>query len=333
MGLARVLQDAGRRHRRCREAARAQDSLRRADARRARRVERRDAIRFSLGPRSLPRSSRRARRRSRRTIIASASGNIRTSRFTRRCSRISRRAASCCGRDTASRTCSSWDTAPETSPFGNVLTPLPESGIVDFTNPAAYAWWRDAHKRAVRRRRRRDQERLRRARARRRVASNGDDGRRLHNVYPLLYNRCVFEATGRFQRRRRRPADGLEPRRLVGQPALPDRLGRRSAKRLGGTRGVDSRRTVVGHERQPVSQLRHRRLLRRRAAVGRAVRPLAAGGGVRLAHPRARHRRARALGVRPGGRSDRAEVARVPLSPDSVSRARDRRSAAAPACR
>ena len=26
-----------------------------------------------------------------------------------------------------------WDTSPATSPFGNVLTPLPESGIVDFT--------------------------------------------------------------------------------------------------------------------------------------------------------------------------------------------------------
>ena len=38
-----------------------------------------------------------------------------------------------------------WDTAPGTSPFGDVLTALPESGIVDFTNPAAYAWWRDAH--------------------------------------------------------------------------------------------------------------------------------------------------------------------------------------------
>jgi alpha-D-xyloside xylohydrolase len=31
------------------------------------------------------------------------------------------------------------------------------------------------------------------------VAFNGERGRRLHNVYPLLYNRCVFEATARFQ--------------------------------------------------------------------------------------------------------------------------------------
>jgi len=27
-----------------------------------------------------------------------------------------------------------WDTSPNTSPFGSVLTPLPESGILDFTN-------------------------------------------------------------------------------------------------------------------------------------------------------------------------------------------------------
>ena len=94
-----------------------------------------------------------------------------------------------------------FDTEPETSPFGSVLTPLPDSGIVDFTNPAAYVWWRDAHKAlfdagvdviksdfgehvpvdAF--------------------ASNGDDGRRLHNIYPLLYNRCVFEATQRYQRK------------------------------------------------------------------------------------------------------------------------------------
>ena len=31
------------------------------------------------------------------------------------------------------------------------------------------------------------------------VAFNGDRGRRLHNVYPLLYNRCVFDATRQFQ--------------------------------------------------------------------------------------------------------------------------------------
>ncbi len=93
-----------------------------------------------------------------------------------------------------------WDTTPATSPFGNVLTPLPESGIVDFTNPAAHAWWRDAHQRLF------DAgvdviksdfgEQV----PEDAVAYNGDRGRRLHNVYPLLYNRCVYEATRKFAR-------------------------------------------------------------------------------------------------------------------------------------
>lgn len=92
-----------------------------------------------------------------------------------------------------------WDTAPGTSPFGDVLTALPESGIVDFTNPEAYAWWRDAH------------EALFAAGVDvitsdsgehvpdDAVAFSGDWGRRLHNVYPLLYNQCVYEATAKFQ--------------------------------------------------------------------------------------------------------------------------------------
>ena len=88
----------------------------------------------------------------------------------------------------------SWDLEP----FGKVLTPLPQSGIVDFTHPGAYAFWRDSHKALF------DlgvdmikpdfgeqvEEHC--------VAHNGDSGQRLHNVYPLLYNRCVYEAAERF---------------------------------------------------------------------------------------------------------------------------------------
>ena len=92
-----------------------------------------------------------------------------------------------------------WDTAPGTSPWGEVLTPLPESGLVDFTNPQAFAWWRDAHQRLFA-----DGVDVIKSDFGEHVpddavAYSGDWGRRLHNVYPLLYNRCVYEATEQFQ--------------------------------------------------------------------------------------------------------------------------------------
>ncbi len=98
-----------------------------------------------------------------------------------------------------------WDTMPGTSPFGEVLTPLPESGIVDFTNPGAYVWWRDAHRPLFE-----DGVDVIKSDFGEQVpddvvAHNGDRGRRLHNVYPLLYNKCVFEATDKFQRREDAP--------------------------------------------------------------------------------------------------------------------------------
>ncbi len=94
-----------------------------------------------------------------------------------------------------------WDTAPGTSPFGSVLTPLPESGLVDFTNPGAYEWWRDAHADLFA-----DGVNVIKSDFGEQVpdhavAFNGDRGTRLHNVYPLLYNRCVFEATAMYQPR------------------------------------------------------------------------------------------------------------------------------------
>jgi alpha-D-xyloside xylohydrolase len=75
---------------------------------------------------------------------------------------------------------------------------LMPSAIIDFTNPKAYAWFRDQHKtlydmgvsvmktdygEAV-------PEHV--------VGYNGDSGKRLHNSYALLYNRCAYEAAQQY---------------------------------------------------------------------------------------------------------------------------------------
>ena len=180
----------------------------------------------------------------------------------------------------------SWDTTPATSPFGAVLTPLPDSGIVDFTHPQVAR----CAPAAVRGRCRRDQERFRRAGARgcgraQRRPRAAVAQRLSVSLQPL---RVRSDAQVRAARERR--AARLGPRRLVGPAALSARLGRRSAKRLGGARGIDPRWIVVGHERQSLSFFRHRRLLRRGAAGCGTVRALAAGHGIQLAHAPARHR-------------------------------------------
>jgi alpha-D-xyloside xylohydrolase len=90
-----------------------------------------------------------------------------------------------------------WDM----SAFAEVLTPLPESGIVDFTHPDAYQFWLNSHKslfelgidmikadfgEQV------DDHNM--------LAYNGDSGNRLHNVYSLLYNQCVYEAAQQYSK-------------------------------------------------------------------------------------------------------------------------------------
>lgn len=84
-----------------------------------------------------------------------------------------------------------WDPAP----FGEVLTALPPSGLVDFTQPDAYAWYARAHERLFDSGIEVIKSDFGEQVPRDAHAANGDDGRRLHNVYPLLYNRCVYEAT------------------------------------------------------------------------------------------------------------------------------------------
>lgn len=88
-----------------------------------------------------------------------------------------------------------WDQ----SAFGDVLTPLPESGIVDFTHPEAFEFWLESHKplfdlgvdmiKADFGEQVEDDNML---------AHSGDTGTRLHNVYSLLYNRCVYEAAKKY---------------------------------------------------------------------------------------------------------------------------------------
>ena len=88
-----------------------------------------------------------------------------------------------------------WDL----SPFGEVLTPLPESGILDFTHPDAYEYWLESHKplfelgvdmiKADFGEQLEDENM---------ISHSGDSGIRLHNVYSMLYNRCVYEAAEKY---------------------------------------------------------------------------------------------------------------------------------------
>jgi alpha-D-xyloside xylohydrolase len=79
-----------------------------------------------------------------------------------------------------------------------VLTPLPESGLLDFTHPEAYAWWRDRHRELFELGVDMIKADFGEQVEPDMVASNGACGDELHNVYALLYNRCVYEAAERW---------------------------------------------------------------------------------------------------------------------------------------
>jgi alpha-D-xyloside xylohydrolase len=77
------------------------------------------------------------------------------------------------------------------------MSPLQPSGLIDFTHPEAYAYWRDGHAKlfalGVDVIKTDFGEQVPDGC----VAHATADGARLHNIYPLLYHRCVFEATER----------------------------------------------------------------------------------------------------------------------------------------
>jgi alpha-D-xyloside xylohydrolase len=87
-----------------------------------------------------------------------------------------------------------WDTEP----FGKVLTPLPESGLLDFTHPDAYAYWRDRHRELFEIGVDMIKPDFGEQVEPHMVASDGARGDVLHNVYALLYNRCVHEAASMY---------------------------------------------------------------------------------------------------------------------------------------
>ena len=105
--------------------------------------------------------------------------------------RVRRQGLAAEGRGTGQPYRFDWDTS-----FGHVHA-ASASGLVDFTHPEAFADWRDRHQalfdlgvdviKADFGEQVPDHV----------VGANGDAGRRLHNVYPLLYSACVFEATAR----------------------------------------------------------------------------------------------------------------------------------------
>jgi alpha-D-xyloside xylohydrolase len=89
-----------------------------------------------------------------------------------------------------------WDLEP----FGKVLTPLPESGLLDFTQPDAYAYWRDRHRELFELGVDMIKPDFGEQVEPFMVAADGAQGDALHNVYALLYNRCVHEAAVRYAR-------------------------------------------------------------------------------------------------------------------------------------
>ncbi|MGQ9571727.1 MAG: TIM-barrel domain-containing protein [Dehalococcoidia bacterium] len=78
---------------------------------------------------------------------------------------------------------------------GELARPLdnPEAAMPDFTNPRALRWWQDKHRPHLRAGVATFKTDYAEAVPEDALFANGKTGRELHNAYPLLYNRAVFE--------------------------------------------------------------------------------------------------------------------------------------------
>ena len=180
----------------------------------------------------------------------------------------------------------SWDTTPATSPFGAVLTPLPDSGIVDFTHPEAYAWWRDAHQPLFEAGVDVIKSDFGEQVPEDAVAHNGDAGpaaaqRLSASLQPL-------RVRGEARNLGPEGARSSGPRRLGGPQRYP--LGGAATRKATG-RGSRHRSAVavVGGSGNPWYATDIGGFYGGSSRT-RAVRALVPGGGVRLAHALARHR-------------------------------------------
>ncbi len=80
-------------------------------------------------------------------------------------------------------------------PNDRLVPQLQPSGLLDFTNPDAYAWFRDMHRDLFEMGVSVMKTDYGEAVPDDVVGHNGETGKRLHNAYALLYNRCAFEAS------------------------------------------------------------------------------------------------------------------------------------------
>lgn len=80
-------------------------------------------------------------------------------------------------------------------PNDRLIPHLQPSGLLDFTNPEAFAWFRDMHRDLFEMGVSVMKTDYGEAVPEDVIGDNGDTGKRLHNIYSLLYNRCTFEAS------------------------------------------------------------------------------------------------------------------------------------------